>query len=228
MLCNIKYNFLFQSALNSKLEKADILEMTVQYLENLNKNKSNTSRSLAATTAASAYNIGYTLCSNQTTRYLEAVGHFLDNNQPSSNSAKTNMTTAKGYYGNNQHITSTTSPNVTATTTCYQGNNLLISPNGQNINTGHTIVSSQSEQSHNLCNMNNVLSKYLTNSIPAIKTDSNSQGREETCHLAMNIKQEPCSSPPATPPNNHRIEESALNRVYDNISPVNGTVWRPW
>lgn len=78
------FNFYFQSAVNSKLEKADILEMTVQYLERITVDQRRI-QTATTSTVASPYQSGYTLCANQASNYLELNTNIAANGLPHSN-----------------------------------------------------------------------------------------------------------------------------------------------
>ena len=74
----------FQSAVNSKLEKADILEMTVQYLERIAVDQRQI-QTATTPTVASPYQSGYTFCANQAFNYLELNANTAANGLPQSN-----------------------------------------------------------------------------------------------------------------------------------------------
>jgi hypothetical protein len=60
---------LFQATHYSKLEKADILEMTVKYLRSMQR-RHITSAMAADPTVAAKYSLGYAECANEVARYL--------------------------------------------------------------------------------------------------------------------------------------------------------------
>ncbi|CAG2241558.1 unnamed protein product [Mytilus edulis] len=207
-----------ESAFNSKLEKADILEMTVQYLENIHKS-SPSNRSNVTSTLTTPYQMGYTLCTGQAARFLEINSRVQADKQIDMN------------VNNKQDVCRTMEtryPDVPST-------------HNQNI-----FCQAKEPSSHNECNINNRLVSHLSNNIQyqVNKTrDSFTSSVGYKCssrNLLLSVKTEEQSAERRLTNNSEtqnlvdpvRGRDSPTTNRHNSPNslsiPMNDNVWRPW
>ncbi|XP_063409469.1 transcription factor HES-5-like [Mytilus trossulus] len=207
-----------ESAFNSKLEKADILEMTVQYLENIHKS-STSNRSNITSTITTPYQMGYTVCTGQAARFLEINSRVQADKQIDMN--VNNKTDAC-------RTVETRNPDV---------------PSSHNQN---NFCQAKEPSSYNECNINNRLVSHLSNNIQyhvnknrdsftssvgykcsssnsllCVKTEEPSTERRlthnnETQNLIVTVRGRD------SPTTNRHNSPNSLS------IPINDNVWRPW
>ena len=114
---------MFQESRFSKMEKADILEMTVKHLKNVQKHQQTTTTPTPATavTAANRYRAGFSECAREVRRYLSSVdglgpevherlmGHL--------ETVARRAGSGTGMYSGKQCVTSATTSSITAIAT---------------------------------------------------------------------------------------------------------------